>query len=473
MVKVSIICAVYNSENYLAQCLHSLVNQTMDDIEIILVDDASTDTSPEIIKSYKQSYPDKIKYIRLEENRQGIGVAYVGMDEAEGEYISIVNDDDYIDVKMIEKLYKKAKEEKDIDIVYCDYGVFSENEEVRRESYQIVQEPFTGTVTDEKRKCLLLCETYCWGQIIKKEIALLRFGIWDISIAPYRMLHVKRIVKVNEKLYFFRQREGSMSRNKNSYKTLYMYSNASLYLYLLAGLPDIEDKYREVLRARFILFFYYNQLKMCTAAFEHAPIDYMKYIRDTVGYLYPDYKENQYLINRLEPWQLELMSLNDVSPELCFQKSNKLVVQGTAIVAADMHRDYMGYYRKNTSKLQELFKYCKDNQYETVLWGMGERGNSFLECFHESITYVVDGDKQKQGKQIQYGKIIHAFEQIKDKVQVIFITNSGWVSNIKEIVTASDHAETIFLADIEMFIKYPVTAANCFIACSKLRKRKK
>ncbi|MBP3707031.1 MAG: glycosyltransferase [Clostridia bacterium] len=69
MPKVSVIVPVYNVEKYLRRCMESLVNQTLEDIEIIVVNDGSTDTSKEILKEYKDKYPTKIKYLEKENGR--------------------------------------------------------------------------------------------------------------------------------------------------------------------------------------------------------------------------------------------------------------------------------------------------------------------------------------------------------------------------------------------------------------------
>ena len=107
--KVSIIVPVYNVEKYLEECLDSLVNQTLKEIEIICINDFSPDNSLEILHRYKNNYPDLMKIIDLKQN---VGPGYArnhGLDMAQGEYIVFVDPDDYIDITMCEKLYNMAK----------------------------------------------------------------------------------------------------------------------------------------------------------------------------------------------------------------------------------------------------------------------------------------------------------------------------------------------------------------------------
>ena len=116
MPKVSIIIPVYNVEDYLRECLDSVVNQTLKDIEIILVDDGSTDSSLSICQEYAQK-DDRI--IVLTQKNQGAGVARNnGIKIATGAYLSIIDSDDFFDLSMLEKLYNKAVKY-DLDITIC------------------------------------------------------------------------------------------------------------------------------------------------------------------------------------------------------------------------------------------------------------------------------------------------------------------------------------------------------------------
>lgn len=107
MLKVSIVVPVYNVAQYLECCLESLINQTLKDIEIICVNDASTDNSLEILKSYV-SKDNRIKLINFEENK-GVSIARnTGIKLAQGEYIGFVDSDDWIDLDFLNQLYMKA-----------------------------------------------------------------------------------------------------------------------------------------------------------------------------------------------------------------------------------------------------------------------------------------------------------------------------------------------------------------------------
>ena len=103
MVKVSIIVPIYNTEKYLIKCLDSLVNQTLTDIEILLINDGSTDNSQKIIDEYVKKYPNICRCFRQENSGQACA-RNVGINSARGDFIAFVDSDDYVDITAYEKV---------------------------------------------------------------------------------------------------------------------------------------------------------------------------------------------------------------------------------------------------------------------------------------------------------------------------------------------------------------------------------
>ena len=104
MVKVSVVVPVYNVEKYLSKCLTSLVNQTLQDIEIIVINDGSTDGCLDIINDYKKRYPKKLKVIN--NKNHGIGFSRnCGIKKARGKYITFIDSDDYISESALEEAF--------------------------------------------------------------------------------------------------------------------------------------------------------------------------------------------------------------------------------------------------------------------------------------------------------------------------------------------------------------------------------
>ena len=120
-VKVSVIVPVYQVECYLERAVDSLLEQTLEELEILLIDDGSTDASPALCDRYARDWPGKVRVVHQE--NQGLGMARnAGLDLARGEYIAFVDSDDRVDREMYQALYEKAQEG-NYPLVCCDVEI--------------------------------------------------------------------------------------------------------------------------------------------------------------------------------------------------------------------------------------------------------------------------------------------------------------------------------------------------------------
>lgn len=123
MYKVSVIIPIYNTEKYLKRCLDSLFKQTLENIQIIFVNDCTPDNSLSIIKQEMDKYPEKKANVNIINHKKNRGLAAArntGFSLAEGEYIICLDSDDWIEIDMYEKMYNAARKNQ-ADIVICDY----------------------------------------------------------------------------------------------------------------------------------------------------------------------------------------------------------------------------------------------------------------------------------------------------------------------------------------------------------------
>lgn len=216
--KVSIIVPVYNVEKYLARCLDSLVNQTLDDIEIIVVNDGTKDNSQLIIDQYVKNYPNKV-YSFIKENG-GLGDARnFGMKHAKADYIGFVDSDDYVEQAMFEKMYTKAIKT-DSDLVICDIEYVWE--ESKKRKYLPGLRILDGI---DSRKTLFLSPLFAWNKLYRRDLILsngLAFPqrLWyeDIPVTIPIFSIAKRVSYVNDILIYYVQRSNSIMGTKNSSK---------------------------------------------------------------------------------------------------------------------------------------------------------------------------------------------------------------------------------------------------------------
>ena len=213
MPKISIIVPVYNVEIYIDKCLKTLTEQTLRDIEIIIVNDGSLDKSEEIIEKYVKENPTKIKYYEKENGGLSSARNY-GLEYATGEYIAFLDSDDYVETNMYEEMYNLAKKE-NADMVECDfiweweYGkkIFDKRREYKTKE-EMMKKP----------------RVVAWNKIYKREIInkyKIRFPeglIYEDMEFFYKLLpHLNKISYINKYFVHYTQREDSIT-NKQTQK---------------------------------------------------------------------------------------------------------------------------------------------------------------------------------------------------------------------------------------------------------------
>lgn len=198
---ISIIIPVYNTEDYLDKCLSSIINQTYKNIEIIIIDDGSTDNSKKIIKQYMNK-DCRISYYY--QNNSGVAIARnSGIDKAQGDYIAFIDSDDYIDLTFIEKMYAAIKDD-DVFSICGTIDVLENNDKIYNKINKNLVETFRGIAR--------------YRRLINKKIlsnSKIKFSNLKVSedLEFYSKLLIYNNMKysiVNECLYYYVQRPNSL-----------------------------------------------------------------------------------------------------------------------------------------------------------------------------------------------------------------------------------------------------------------------
>lgn len=221
MKKMSIIIPAYNCEKTLAECLGNVVHQSLKDIEVIIVDDASTDGTWDIIVECERQFPELIMAIKSDVNRGPGGARNIGLMYASGEYIGFVDSDDIVSTKMYEKLYVTAKEG-DYDIVDCGYYNQEKDNAIVHTSDELA-----GDMDGHKRSELIVSGGYLWSRIFKRELIIdtgicFREGVIleDAEFLMCMHMLAKRVGNVKEILYNYRSFPTSASKETEPMKYL-------------------------------------------------------------------------------------------------------------------------------------------------------------------------------------------------------------------------------------------------------------
>ncbi|MBA4850525.1 glycosyltransferase [Emticicia sp. BO119] len=274
--KVSIIVPVYNVEKYLPRCIESLMSQTLQEIEIILVDDGSPDNSPKLCDEYtEKDYRVKV----IHKKNGGLGFARnSGIDIATGEFLAFVDSDDYVATSMFRELYNTAKKY-NLDTVYCGYNRIDNKLRIQPikdvqalkviESQDDIQEVLLDMIGTEPNSPIdRKYEMSVWHAIYARSIVKEHHVIFpserefiseDIIFHMDYLQKAKRIAFLPESLYYYCSNESSLT---TSYRSDRFSKNKVLYKEICRKLSLISEKKEYQLRAgrlfigytRFVLF---------------------------------------------------------------------------------------------------------------------------------------------------------------------------------------------------------------------------
>lgn len=217
--KVSVIVPVYNVEKYLEKCLNSILNQTEKNIEVICIEDCSTDASADIL--YRISKKDE--RVQIIQNDRNMGLSYSrneGIDRANGLFLMFVDSDDYIPACAIAEMYQYAMKE-ELQLLYCDVELVSEDERInipdqkrtRKRKYEVTNGiTLFQRLVENHEMFGIVCGTLYRTSLIQKNNLKFRNGILheDIPFTLKSILLSDRAGCIKETLYYYVQRSGSI-----------------------------------------------------------------------------------------------------------------------------------------------------------------------------------------------------------------------------------------------------------------------
>lgn len=218
---ISIIVPIYNVEKYLPQCLDSIINQTYKNLEIILIDDGSTDNSGKICDKYKLL---DNRIIVIHKSNGGLSDARnTGIKIATGDYISFVDSDDFIDKNMYTILFQKINTT-NADIIWYNHYNYQSSNEISKSSIFVQEKQYLLPKDNYKFQYDLLNKYhligYCWNKLYKK-------SIFDSILFPYNrkcedlislLNKANNIICIPNTLYYYRNTPNSLSKDTVSYK---------------------------------------------------------------------------------------------------------------------------------------------------------------------------------------------------------------------------------------------------------------
>ena len=244
-VKISVIMPIYNAFDYLKPAIDGVLNQTLSDIELICIDDGSTDNSLSILKEYQQS-DERVRI--LTENNAGPSIARnKGLARARGKYVIFLDADDFFDYTLLEKLYNMA-EENTLDIAVCKFDIYNNRkssfeDNIRSDHGEIFSEAAAVSKNDYPDVILSCTTGYVWNKLYRREFILEKELTFDPDLRVFEDTHfvvtslslAERVGKCHERLIHHR-----------------VYSNQFRNKFLrkyYRQVPEVYAKIKEFLRA--------------------------------------------------------------------------------------------------------------------------------------------------------------------------------------------------------------------------------
>lgn len=286
MPKVSVIVPIYNVEKYLEKCINSLLSQTLEDIQIILVNDGSKDNSGNIAKEYEKNNKDRVIYVEKENGGLSDARNY-GLKYATGDFVAFLDSDDYIEKNAYEEMYNKAIEE-NADYVECDF-IWEFPNKIRVDK----QYPYKN-----KKEMLSFVRVVAWNKLIKRQLITdnnlefpkgLRYE--DVEFTYKLIPFVNKFAYVDKPFIHYVQREGSIANVQNE-RTAEIFTVLDNVIEFYKK-NNIYEEYRDELEYNYARYLLCSSLKrMCKIKDKTIREKLLTESWERLNLNFPNWKEN-------------------------------------------------------------------------------------------------------------------------------------------------------------------------------------
>lgn len=319
-MKLSIIVPVYNmaSDHKLEYCLDSLINQTVEDYEIIAVDDCSSDDSMKILKEYASRFPDKFHAVHSEVNRHQGGAKNIGLKMARGEWIGFIDSDDWIRPDMYERLIERA-ESTGADLAGCDYCLTEEHSMKVGRIVPNNKKSQSGVLDKEKRASLILDGGSLVVKIFRRSM-ILEKELWfpedifyeDNALGNSYLVLAKHFEYIEEPMYYYYQHDTS-TVHTISPKRCEDRMEAGRLMLEEAKRHGYLEEFRPELEYSFTLLFYINTLFTYMAGVGRTKYGFVKAMGKEMKATFPEFERNPYYQERTHEEEKKLIKMQQKS----------------------------------------------------------------------------------------------------------------------------------------------------------------
>lgn len=300
MAKLSVIIPVYNmaKDGNLNFCLDSIINQDYKDLEIIAVNDASTDNSLEILREYERRYPEKVKVVTYKDNRHQGGARNEGIKYATGEWIGFIDSDDWVAADYFSKLIAKG-EETGADVVGCTFNL------VNKHTFEVGKIAKTNTIDQsgefdtEKRKRFLenngssVTKIYRASLIRDNNLSFPEHIFYEDNAAgPVWAMYFKHFEYIDEPLYYYYQHDSSTVHTITAERCKDRMTAGEMMLSEIKK-RGFLDEYHDEIESIFTTIYFTNTVFSYMRIKKGKKYSVIKHIKKRMMEEFPDFRSNK------------------------------------------------------------------------------------------------------------------------------------------------------------------------------------
>jgi len=436
-IKVSIIVPVYNVADYLRRCLDSCVNQTLQEIEVIVVNDCSPDPrDSEIMREYEKKFPNKIRPIWHKENLRLGGARNTGIRAACGEFIYCVDSDDYIDLKLCEKMYNAIIAEKaDMAVCDCDRVV----NEVIIKNWESNGKFDTSDLCDRMKNIKNNNAPFI---IIKKSV-IERNNLYfpehngfEDSICILWYLASKKIVRINEALYYYIVRNNSITQEKNM-ENCYLGLQTVKYILQLDYFNTLDASVKKPV----FLYLFKYVISFCFRVSAKYPSEFVNFCSSVLDIL------KTYKIHHSDDIYTQSMDYTFIRDMLHFIELN--------IGLPDFDLEFIAYYigRKKFLRLKILRSFISLHEKKRLtIWSCGNFGRINAENMRIiGLDFnITDANTQLHGLRIA-NVIVKPWDELKGSTDIVLVSAKGIFKEVN--AKLSKECPNIEVVDFEKMLE--------------------
>lgn len=447
-IKVSVIIPVYNSKKYIRETLDCISNQTLENFEIICIDDASSDDSCEILREIEKDEP-RLRVIRNKENMGAALSRNRGLEIAKGDYVIFLDADDIFADRLLEKAYSAIIEHK-ADIVWLQYDILKDGKIFTE--YKYIQQFFC--------ECILQKDTFspeeipdyifnilnepAWNKLYRREFlqeSEIKFqnlkNSNDVYFSEISYVLAKKIhILFSEALIHYRYGAENCinSTRKNNYNC-FLYALKNIQEELLSR--GLYTKYKKS-----FLNFSLKHIYIWSRKWDDVACNIVKKAEE-LGL-------KKEILNEKECQYYDLYMYSCVKKIL----ENPVNIEETARYPIGSKEYFNEYYQINSTKIMLLIDYLAKLNCRTGLWGLGNAAEVFYEICKKrryDIAYFIDRSDEKQKNGWMQEKVF-SFQEVKDDVELLIFLNGNIVDEV--IHTIKTEAPYCEVFNVDLFLQF-------------------